>query len=201
MRMTSAAPVLTEPATSPNSRIQAGRIQAGERRAGPGRPAGRTATILLLPVAGARRADPAGQPEDSRRPVPGRARASAARIPATQFSAGRRPAARPQAAPLRLTRRGRVLLGLLVTALATVLITLLAAGPASGVPASGHRPGPGGYRGMTQIVVRPGQSLWSIASAAEPAADPRVVIQQILSANALRGYSIQAGQLLWVPKG
>jgi LysM repeat protein len=54
---------------------------------------------------------------------------------------------------------------------------------------------------MTQIVVRPGQTLWSIAAAAEPSADPRIVIQQIIDANALGGNTIRAGQLLWVPKG
>jgi hypothetical protein len=43
--------------------------------------------------------------------------------------------------------------------------------------------------------------LWSIASAAEPGADPRVIIQQIVAANALSGATIQAGQLLWVPRG
>jgi LysM repeat protein len=53
---------------------------------------------------------------------------------------------------------------------------------------------------MTQIVVQPGQSMWSIAASADPAADPRVVIQQIISANSLTGTSIRAGQLLWVPK-
>jgi hypothetical protein len=56
------------------------------------------------------------------------------------------------------------------------------------------------YRGMTQVVVRPGQTLWSLASAAEPAADPRIVIQQIIDANALSGDTIRAGQLLWVPR-
>ena len=53
---------------------------------------------------------------------------------------------------------------------------------------------------MHQIVVQPGQTLWSIASAAEPTADPRAVIQQIMSVNALSGTNIQAGQLLWVPR-
>jgi Tfp pilus assembly protein FimV len=53
---------------------------------------------------------------------------------------------------------------------------------------------------MHQIVVRPGQTLWSIASAAEPAADPRDVVQQIMTANAMTGTTITAGQLLWVPR-
>jgi LysM repeat protein len=47
--------------------------------------------------------------------------------------------------------------------------------------------------------VQSGQTLWSIAAAAEPTADPRTVIGQIMSANALASPAINAGQLLWVP--
>jgi LysM repeat protein len=54
---------------------------------------------------------------------------------------------------------------------------------------------------MTQVVVQPGQTLWSIAAAAEPSANPWTVVQQIIDANALSGARVQAGQLLWVPKG
>jgi hypothetical protein len=54
---------------------------------------------------------------------------------------------------------------------------------------------------MTRVLVQPGQTLWSIAAAAEPRADPRLVIQQIASANALGGSAIYPGELLWVPKG
>ena len=52
---------------------------------------------------------------------------------------------------------------------------------------------------MHQVVVQPGQTLWSIAAAAEPAADPRTVVQEIMSANALGSPAISAGQQLWVP--
>jgi LysM repeat protein len=49
------------------------------------------------------------------------------------------------------------------------------------------------------VVVHPGQTLWSIAAQAEPAADPRAVMQQIIDLNALRGTGIEPGQHLWVP--
>jgi LysM domain len=111
---------------------------------------------------------------------------------------------RPRAgaqAPLRLTRRGRALvIGLVVAviAAAALLVSLAAAG---GAQAANHgQPGSGGYQGMHEIVVRPGQTLWSIASKAEPAADPRVVVQQIMSVNAMTSTDISAGQLLWVPR-
>jgi len=49
-------------------------------------------------------------------------------------------------------------------------------------------------------VVRPGQTLWSIATKADPAADPRAVIQEIVDDNALAGTAVQAGQVIWVPR-
>jgi LysM repeat protein len=57
------------------------------------------------------------------------------------------------------------------------------------------------HRGLFQVVVRPGETLWSIARQAEPSADPRIVVQQIIDVNALSGPTIQAGELLWVPAG
>jgi hypothetical protein len=109
--------------------------------------------------------------------------------------------ARPQAgaAPLRLTRRGRIVVVLLAAVLATAAITV-ASMALSGAQAANHGRPDGGYAGMHQVVVQPGQTLWSIATAAEPSADPRQVIQEILTANSMTGGTIQAGQLLWVPK-
>jgi Tfp pilus assembly protein FimV len=84
--------------------------------------------------------------------------------------------------------------GLTVSAL---LISLLASG---GAQATNHGQQRAGYQDMREIVVRPGQTLWSIASAAEPSADTRVVVQEIMTANALTSVSISAGRLLWVPR-
>jgi hypothetical protein len=103
------------------------------------------------------------------------------------------------AAPaLRLTRRGRmVVVGFLVFAAA--LIWLAAAG---GAAATGSGVSPTVYeKQMSQVVVRPGDTLWSIGARAEPQADPRIVIQQISDINALPGPEIAVGQRLWVPKG
>ena len=101
---------------------------------------------------------------------------------------------------MRLTRRGRallVLIGVAVIAVAALLVSLAGAG---GAQAANHGQPGGGYQGMHEIVVRPDQTLWSIASAAEPGADPRLVVQQIMSANAMTGTDIAVGQLLWVPR-
>ena len=59
----------------------------------------------------------------------------------------------------------------------------------------------GGGPGMTRVVVQPGATLWSIAVRMDPGADPRAVIQQIMDANALASPAIQAGRVLWVPRG
>lgn len=100
--------------------------------------------------------------------------------------------------PLRLTRRGRiVLVGFFV--IVAGMFWLAAAGGAS---ATGSGVSPSVYdKHMSQVVVEPGDSLWSIAVRAEPNADPRLVIRQITDLNALPSGDIAAGQRLWVPKG
>ena len=52
---------------------------------------------------------------------------------------------------------------------------------------------------VRHYVVRPGDTLWSIARAARPAADPRMVIDQIQRTNSLPTSSIVPGQRLDVP--
>jgi LysM domain len=101
--------------------------------------------------------------------------------------------------PLRLTRRGRIVVGFAAAVLATLALTI-GSMALSGAQAANHGRAGAGYQGMRQIVVQPGQTLWSIASTAEPSADPRQVVAEIMSVNALTGSSLQAGELLWVPK-
>jgi LysM repeat protein len=99
---------------------------------------------------------------------------------------------------LRLTRRGRVVLAVF----AAVVVSLIGLAAANGARA-GDSAAPAGTAGhsMTRIVVQPGQTLWTIAMRADPQADPRQVVQEIIAANALRDGSIQAGQHLLVPRG
>jgi nucleoid-associated protein YgaU len=119
-------------------------------------------------------------------------------------TAGTRTPAGPAATaagPVRLTRRGKTVLwylAMVTAASAAVLIWLAVAGRAQATQEVG--PGAAGSRGMLRVVVHPGQTLWSIAVRADPAADPRVVVQQIIDDNALRGTALQAGQVLWVPR-
>lgn len=114
-----------------------------------------------------------------------------------------KPGSRP-AAGLRLTRRGRVVLAgfaiMVVTAVATAMLFWLSA--AGGAQAVSHDQSAGtAHRGLSRVIVQPGQTLWSIARRAEPSADPRIVVQQIIEVNALGSPLIQPGELLWVPKG
>jgi hypothetical protein len=149
---------------------------------------------------------PSGAPKPPTAPSP-----PAAPLPATlrpvaaphPVAAPPRPARRTQAAqpttsPLRLTRRGRVVVAGLAVLLVSAL-SLLVAGAAQAtshaapVSSTGHN--------LAQVTVRPGQSLWSVAQSADPGADTRLVIQRILQLNALHGDTVFAGEQLWVPRG
>jgi hypothetical protein len=87
-------------------------------------------------------------------------------------------------------------LAVIAGAVAACLLSLTLAG---GAAAASHGPAREGWSAARQIVVEPGQTLWSIASAAEPGADTRAVIEQIIAANRLPGDTIEPGEALWVP--
>jgi hypothetical protein len=112
------------------------------------------------------------------------------------------PPAASRRTPVRLTRRGRIVVGTLAVigvAAAVSAIWLAVAGQAQ---ASGHaRPAAPLGNSMLRVVVRPGQTLWWIAAHADPNADPRATISEIMDTNSLTGTTIEAGQVLWVPKG
>ena len=124
----------------------------------------------------------------------------------------RRPAApnerplRTAAAPLRLTRRGRMavtglsvlLIGALSVGLATAAQATRAGSPRSGLPQSGAIQS-GRY--AAKVTVLPGQSLWTLAEAYDPHSDPRLVIQQIQRMNSMAGGQVKSGTVLWVPRG
>jgi hypothetical protein len=102
------------------------------------------------------------------------------------------------AAPLRLTRRGQVVAATAAALLLTV-VSLLLAGVAQ---ATNDGPSSRAARqSLVQVIVHPGQSLWSVAESADPDQDPRAVIQQIIDLNSLNGDTVFAGQQLWVPHG
>jgi hypothetical protein len=109
----------------------------------------------------------------------------------------------PRRNTVRLTRRGRIVVAFMLTAVSLSLVVLawLAVAVRVAQAADGGSPPGAVYQNLTSVVVHRGQTLWSIASQAEPTADPRVVMQQIIDLNALRGTNIEQGQRLWVPRG
>jgi hypothetical protein len=85
-----------------------------------------------------------------------------------------------------------------VAALLVTAMSLLAAGVAQ---ATSHALPPHAARqNLVQVIVRPGQSLWSVAESTDPDQDTRAVIQQIIDINALSSDVVFAGQQLWVPR-
>jgi hypothetical protein len=102
----------------------------------------------------------------------------------------------------RLTRRGRRVVWACAVLLFVAVLTPVLLVLTSGAQAADHGLPPSAVRAsMRHVVVKPGQSLWSIALNAEPKADPRAVIQQIIEFNALGGQVVVPGESLWVPRG
>jgi nucleoid-associated protein YgaU len=115
-------------------------------------------------------------------------------------AAARSAAPGPAPAPVRLTRRGR----LVVTGMAVLLVAAGSVALAGAAQALGHsgataRPGTAGAA-ITKVEVRPGQSLWTLAEAYDPNADTRQVIQEILQLNSMSTDQVQPGQVLWMPR-
>ncbi len=101
----------------------------------------------------------------------------------------------------RLTRRGRRVIWAFAILLLVAVLTPVLLALASGAQAAKHGLPPSAVQAsMRHVVVKPGQSLWSIALNAEPQADPRAVIQQIMEFNALGSQVVVPGESLWVPR-
>ena len=97
---------------------------------------------------------------------------------------------------LRLTRRGRVVLGALATVLVAGALALLATFVAPQANASDEA---GAGQEFSYVVVTPGSSLWEIATQLDPSADPRDLVSEIVQLNQLTESGIDAGQPLAVP--
>jgi hypothetical protein len=100
-------------------------------------------------------------------------------------------AARPAHPPVRLTRRGRLVIALCLVALFAAVSALTVrsseAADRTGAPA------------YTWVTVGPGDTLWGLAAGAVPGDDPRKTVGRIIEMNRLNGGGVQAGQRLAVP--
>lgn len=110
----------------------------------------------------------------------------------------RAPIAAPRPVKLRMTMLGRRVLACLVVAVVLCAAWNLLA------PLAGEWLGAraGSFSGPTaEVVVLPGESLWSIARTAQPEVDPRDTVLQIQQLNQLADSEVVAGQRLVVPAG
>jgi LysM repeat protein len=126
-------------------------------------------------------------------PVAHRPRASRPRPASQRQQKARAVAAATQrrAAPMRLTRRGRLLItGVLAVVAITVSLFV------GGVGLAGTTSSP---ISVQYVTVQPGETLWSIAAEVAPGADRRDTVARIVELNALSGSGLQAGQQIAVP--
>ncbi|MGY4646113.1 LysM peptidoglycan-binding domain-containing protein [Cellulomonas sp. URHB0016] len=111
--------------------------------------------------------------------------------------AGRPPAGRASTpagdGPLRLTARGRIVLGVLTLLVVGAGIVPWQAGRASA-------DGPSGAVEVVRHVVQPGETLWGIArEVAGPGDDVRDVVVRLVELNNLPSAGLMAGQSIVVP--
>lgn len=96
---------------------------------------------------------------------------------------------RVRRAPVRLTRRGRLVMLAFLVMLAGLAAALAA-------PASEAADPPGAAQ---VAVVQPGDTLWSIAERHRPGGDRFATIEEIRRLNRLPDYTVHAGQRLELP--
>lgn len=99
-----------------------------------------------------------------------------------------RPADPASASPLRLTRRGVLVLGIAVAVLAGVLVWLAALSAPTAAPARAAVP--------ATVTVQAGDTLWSIAGQVAPGRDPRAEVEHLRRLNHLAGVRLTPGQVL-----
>lgn len=125
--------------------------------------------------------------------IPARARPAgvgAAPVQLATVAVLHRPQTQSVAAPLRLTRRGVLVLAMVVAAVGAALLCL-AARSASAPPTTSVAP--------HAVSVAPGDTLWSIASRVAPQRDPRAEVAALQRRNHLTDTDLTPGQRLLVP--
>jgi LysM repeat protein len=100
----------------------------------------------------------------------------------------------PRNAPVRLTRRGRVVVTLLLVGLVLVAFTVFSGYSAATGEAGEQQP-------SRTVVVEEGDTLWGIASAVAEPGGTRELVHRIQQLNNLPGPELVEGQELAVPIG
>ncbi|ABD12862.1 peptidoglycan-binding LysM [Frankia sp. CcI156] len=105
---------------------------------------------------------------------------------------GHRPPGRPPAPPpLRLTRRGRVVVVSIVVAVVVAVAIMIMPGVSIAGPDTAEAP--------RHHLVMPGETLWEVAVALDESADTRVMVDRLMRLNHLRSPLIAPGQSLLLP--
>jgi hypothetical protein len=100
---------------------------------------------------------------------------------------------KPRHRRVRLTRRGRIVVGIVVAlccAGLTTLLIALAARPSQAAPAGGR---------TVETVVQPGDTLWRIAARELPGVEAYRAVDMIRELNGLRDYTVHPGERLLLP--
>ena len=98
--------------------------------------------------------------------------------------------------PIKLTRRGRLVLSTVSFGIMLAISAFSLFGIAT---SSAKATNETSNSATTQIVVAPGETLWTIAARVNPEIDPRAVIEEIKALNVIEGSEVYAGQVLLVP--
>ncbi len=98
--------------------------------------------------------------------------------------------------PLRLTRRGRVLLAGVPLVLLVAALVFLASSMTAPARAGDEV---GQATETVRVNVAPGETLWSLANEFAPDRDPRDVVSEIVELNGLGSSVVQAGQAVALP--
>jgi len=101
----------------------------------------------------------------------------------------------PQAPRLRLTRRGRIVVGALLAAPVAVALAISALSGAASAQAGSVS----STTSFDYITVAAGESLWDLAAWVAPDEDPREVVGALIELNQLGTSEVQPGQRLAVP--
>jgi nucleoid-associated protein YgaU len=99
----------------------------------------------------------------------------------------------PPRTPLRLTARGRRLSAVLGLAAGVGMAAAVAGAVGGGGSGALH------LAGQSSVVVRPGDTLWSIASSVAGEQDVRAVVDRIREVNGLHSGDLVPGQVLRLP--
>lgn len=107
----------------------------------------------------------------------------------TIWSAERAATVRRDRPGVRLTRRGRIVIGVLLLGVVVAVMALLAPASQAAAPSGPTR----------TVVVHRGDTLWSIATRALPGVSPDVSVERVRRLNHMGDYTVYVGQQLILP--